>query len=144
MTKKPFQTVSFLFHRTLLRYYNTVIVGDDEMKNVKIIIIIATLTVLAFATISVALASSYNNSAYYGGMMGYSSPNTDNDWRNEMIEHMKDHWDEVQDEEWFDEMQTYMNEHLGDIENQEWFDEMIAHMEGQNFDSNYHYGYGCH
>ena len=114
------------------------------MKNLKIVLIATIIAVLGVTTIGLALASSYNNSADYGGMMGYSSPNTDNDWRNEMIEHMEDHWDEVQDEEWFDEMQTYMNEHLGDIENQEWFNEMTAYVEGQNFDSNYRYGYGCH
>lgn len=114
------------------------------MKNLKIMLIATTIAVLGVATIGLALASSYNNSPYYGGMMGYSTPNTDDDWWIEMREYMDDHWDEVQDQAGFTEMQTYMNEHLDDIENQNWFDEMTSHMEGQNFDSNYRYGYGCH
>ena len=134
------------------------------MKNLKIMLIATTIAVLGVATIGLALASSYNNSPYYGGMMGYSNPNTDDDWWIEMREHMEDHWNEIGDEDgwtnmreymddhwdevraqaWFTEMQTYMNEHLDDIENQNWFDEMTSYMEGQNFDSNYRYGYGCH
>ena len=134
------------------------------MKNLKIILIATTIAVLGVTTIGLALASSYNNSPYYGDLMGYSTPNTDDDWWTEMQEHMQDHWNEtgdegwwtnmreymddhwneVRDQAWFTEMQTYMNEHLGDIENQDWFNEMTAYMEGQNFDSNYRYGYGCH
>ena len=79
MTKNCFNTVSFLFHRTLLRRHNSVIVGDDEMKNLKIILIATTIAVLGVTTIGLALASSYNNSPNYGGMMGYSTPNTDDD-----------------------------------------------------------------
>jgi len=134
------------------------------MKNLKIILIATTIAVLGVATIGLALASSYNNSPYYGGMMGYSTPNTADDWWIEMREHMEDHWNEigdedwwtnmreymddhwneVQDQAWFNEMQTYMNEHLNEVENQPWFDEMTAYMEQQNFGSNYRYGYGCH
>lgn len=131
-----------MFHRTLLRHYNAVIVGDDEMKNFKIIIIATTIAVLAVASIGAALAHNYGSPSYYGGMMGYSSPYEDEDWWTEMREHMDDPWDEVQDEVWFDEMRTYMNEHLDEVENQEWFDEMTEYMEEQRFDNNYRYG--CH
>ena len=114
------------------------------MKNLKIILIATTIAVLGVATIGLALASNYNNSPYYGGMMGTSTPYADEDWWTEMQAHMEEHWDEVQDEEWFNDMKTYMDQHLDDVESQDWFDEMTAYMEGQNFDSNYRYGYGCH
>ena len=125
--------------------------GDVEMKNLKITIIAATIAVLVVATIGVALAHNSSNYPYYGGMMGYSSPNEDVDWWTEMKEHMGDHWDEVQDEEWFNDMRTYINEHLDDVENQDWFDEMTQFMEDQRYeyryiyDSDYGYGHhGCH
>ena len=115
------------------------------MKDLKIILIVTTIVVLGVATVGLALASSYNNSSYYGGMMGYSTPYQDEDWWTEMQEHMEDHWNEVQDEEWFVEMRTYMNEHLDDVENQDWFDEMTEYMEEQRFGNNYRYGgFGCH
>jgi len=134
------------------------------MKNLKIIIIATTIAVLAVATIGVALAQNYRNTAYFGGMMGYSSSNSDDewwtemrehmddqwneigdgDWWNEMREHMDDHWDAIQDEQWYTDMRAYMDEHLDDVENQPWFDEMTEYMEEQNFGSNYRYGYGCH
>lgn len=115
------------------------------MKNWKIITIITTIAILTIATIGVALAHNYSDSASYGDMMGYSSHNEDEDWWTEMQEHMDDHWDEVQDEEWFDEMRTYMDDHVDDVENQDWFDEMTEYMKEQRFDNNYRYGYhGCH
>jgi len=153
-----------VFHRTFLRLHNSVIVDGDEMKNLKIMLIATTIAVLGVATVGLALAASYNNSPYYGGMMGYSTPTTDDDWWievqehmedrwsqigdedwwTEMREHMDDHWNEVQDEEWFNDMRTYMEEHFEEVENQPWFDEMTAYMDQQNFANNYRFGYGCH
>jgi len=114
------------------------------MKNLKIIIIATTIAVLAVATIGVALAQNYGNTEFYGGMMGYSTPNTDDDWWTVMQEHMDDQWGDVQDEEWNNDMRAYMDEHLDEIESKPWFDEMTAYMEEQNFGRNYRYGYGCH
>jgi hypothetical protein len=133
------------------------------MKNLKIIIITTTIAVLAVATIGIALAQNYGNSAFYGGIMGYSTPNTDDYWWTEMQERMEDHWneigdgewwtemrelmddhwDDIQDEEWYNDMKAYMDEHLDEVENQPWFDEMTAYMGEQNFGRNYRYGYGC-
>ena len=133
------------------------------MKNLKILIITTTIAILAVATIGVALAHNYGNTTVYGGMMGYSTTNIDNDWWTEMSEHMEDHWneignedwwtemrehmddrwDDVQEEGWYNDMRAYMDEHFEDVKNQEWFDEMTAYMEERNFGSNYRYGYGC-
>jgi hypothetical protein len=141
------------------------------MRNMKLIVIATTIAILAVATISVALAHTYGGSQYYDGMMGYSTTNTDDNWWNEMLEHMEehwnemgdedwwtnmrgymnDHWDEVQEEEWFNEMRAFMDQHIEDVQNQEWFNEMAQFMEDQRyenryrFDSSYGYGYhGCH
>lgn len=97
------------------------------MKNLKLILVVATVTVLAVATIGVVFAHNYGESYY--GMMGYSTDYEDDDWWNEMRDRMEDHWDEIQDEEWFDDMQAYMDNHLDDVEDQDWFDEMTQFME---------------
>jgi len=134
------------------------------MNNLKIILIATTITVLVVSTLGLALAATYKNSTYYGGMMGYSTLKTDDDWWTEMQEHMEDHWNQIGDEDWwtemrehmddhwnkvqdeecFSEMQTYMNEHFDEVENQPWFDEMTAFMGQQNFANNYRFGFGCH
>ena len=131
------------------------------MKNIKITLFATTIVVLGVATIGLALAGSYNNSPYYGGMMGYSTPNTsddwwsemqehiedhwnqigDEDWWTEMREHMDDHWDEVQDEEWFNDMREYMEEHLDEVKNQPWYEEMIQFMEDRWESQEYRYRY---
>ncbi len=110
------------------------------MKNLKIILI-ATIAVLAVTTISVAFAAN-NGMMEYGGMMGYSGNDNDQDWWTTMRDHMDDYMDEVQDEEWFNEMSTYMDNHLDDVENQEWFDEMTQYMEEEH-NNGYWHG-GCH
>ncbi len=109
------------------------------MKNLKIIII-ATISILSFAIIAVALADN-GDMMGYGGMMG-SSYNEDEDWWTEMREHMDDHMDEVQDEEWFNDMRAYMDDHLDDVENQDWFDEMTQYMEEEHNNGDWHGG--CH
>ena len=119
------------------------------MKNLKIMIIATTIAVLAVATIGVALAYNYNNSPNYGGMMGSSSPNEDEDWWTEMRDHMDDHMDEVQDEEWFDEMTEHMEDHMDDIEDEDWFDEMDEHMDDMmdshdHDDDSQNSRHGCH
>lgn len=118
------------------------------MKNLKLILVATTVAVLAIATIGVAFANTYGDSSSYG-MMGYETDYEDDDWWNEMRDHMEDHWSEVQDEEWFDDRQTYLDEHLEDVENQDWFDEMTQFMEDHADEYGYHhgnnYGYrGCH
>ncbi len=138
------------------------------MKNIKIIIIATTIAILAVATIGVALAQNYRN-PYFGGMMGYSTPRTndnttpytdddwwtemqehmqdhwnevtDGDWWNEMREHMEDHWYQVKDQEWYTDMRAYMEEHLDEVENQPWFDEMIQFMEDRWASRGYGYRY---
>jgi len=121
------------------------------MKNVKLIIIATTIAILTVGTIGVALAYNHERSSNYGGIMGYSTPNEDEDWWVEMREYMDDHWNEVQDEEWFNDMREYMDEHVDDVENQDWFDKMTKFMENQryeyyyNYNNGYGYGYrGCH
>ncbi len=135
------------------------------MKNVKTIIIATTIAILAVATIGVALASTINNSPYYGGMMGYSSTPENEDWWNEMREHMEDHWneiddsdwwdemiehmeehwdqvpDQVQDKEWFNDMRAYMDEHLDEVQSQDWFDEMFEFTQNQKYEYRYRYDY---
>jgi hypothetical protein len=164
MFQKLFQTVSCLFHRTYLRPHNSVIFRDDEMKNLKIIGITATIAILAIVTTGVVLAHNFTTNQYYS-RTGYSAPLEDvdrwdemvehmeerwnevneDDWWNEMIEHMDDHWDEapqeIQDEEWFNDMRAYMQEHLDDVQSQEWFDEMIEFMEDQRSEYRYQYEY---
>ena len=107
------------------------------MKNLKIIIIATTIAVLAVATIGVALAQNFGNPAYFGGMMGYSTSNSDDEWWTEMREHMEARWTGIEDEEWFDDMTAYMEEHWTEVENQPWFDSMVEYME-----ENGHYGFG--
>lgn len=142
------------------------IFGDVKMKNLKIIILATTIAIVATATIGVALAYSYVNSPNYGGMTGYSTPVSDEDWWNEMIEHMEDHfneveqttngswWDgmiehmdehldevppEIQDQEWFNDMRTYIEGHIDEVQSQDWFEEMTQFMEEQNFGNGYSY-----
>jgi len=107
----------------------------------KIVFLIAIVAILAVATISVALADN-GDTMRFGGMMGYSGNDSDEDWWTDMREHMDDHMDEVQDESWFDEMSTYMDEHMDNVENQDWFDEMTQYMEEENNNGDWHGG--CH
>ena len=136
-TLKGSQVIDFLVKRWMV---------NDEMKNLKIIIIATIIAVLAIATIGAAFATNYTNSPYYGGMMGTSTLYADEDWWTEMQTHMEEHWDEVQDEEWFDDMRAYMGQHLDDVESQDWFDEMTQFMENQRDEYRYNrgYGYGYH
>jgi len=139
-TLKGSQAIDFLVKRWMV---------NDEMNNLKIIIIATTIAVLAVATIGAAFAHTYSNSPYYGGMMETSTPYVDENWWTGMQEQMEDHWDEVQDEEWFDDVRAYMDQHLDDVESQDWFDEMTQFMDDQrdeyHYGSSYGYGYrGCH
>ena len=137
------------------------------MKNLKIIILATTIAIVAAATVGVALAFSYVDSPYYGDQIRYSTSisdqewwdemvehmedrfnevteTTDGDWWDEMIEHMDEHLDqvpqEIQDQEWFNDMRTYMEEHLDEVQSQDWFDEMTQFME-ENFGNGYRYNY---
>jgi hypothetical protein len=137
------------------------------MKNLKIIILTTTIAILAVATVGVVLAQSFTNNPYYPRQTQYSTPisdeewwdemiehmeerfngvdqTTDGDWWDEMVEHMEDRWDnvpqEVQDEEWFNDMRAYIQDHVDEVQTQDWFDEMTQFME-ENFGNGYRYSY---
>jgi hypothetical protein len=137
-----------------------------EMKNLKIIILATTIAILAVATVGVVLAHRFA-SPYYTRQTQYSTPisneewwdemiehmeerwnqvdqTTDGDWWDEMIEHMEDRWDnvpqQVQDEEWFNDMRAYIQDHVDEVQTQDWFDEMTEFME-ENFGNGYRYSY---
>ena len=132
------------------------------MKNLKIIISATTIAILAVATVGVVLAYNHSGSPYYSPTNEYSAPVSDEDWWNEMQEHMEDHWNEVNDGDWWDEMiehmdehldevpqeiqeekwfndiRTFMEQHVNEVQSQDWFDEITQFMEEQ---SSYRYNY---
>ncbi|MEJ2271514.1 MAG: hypothetical protein P8X91_03310 [Candidatus Bathyarchaeota archaeon] len=138
------------------------------MKNLKIIILATTIAIVAVVTVGVVLAFSFIDSSNYAEQIRYSAPISDDEWWDEMIEHMEDHWNEVdqttdgdwwdemiermdehlddvpqeiQDEEWFNDMRAYIEEHIGEVQTQHWFDEMTEFMEDQRYEYGYRYNY---
>ncbi len=138
------------------------------MKNLKIIIIATTIAIVAVASVGAALAYSFVDHPYYRGQTQYSTSISDEEWWNEMVEHMEEHWNEVdqiddgdwwnemiehvdehldsvpqeiQDEEWFTDMRAYMEQQVDEVQTQDWFDEMTQFMEEQNIGNGYRYSY---
>jgi hypothetical protein len=137
------------------------------MKNLKIIILATTIAILAVATVGVVLAYSFADSPYYTRQTQYSTSLSDEEWWDEMVEHMEEHWNqvdqtidgdwwdqmienmdnhldnvpqEIQDEEWFNDMRAYIQNHVDEVQTQDWFDAMTEFME-ENFGNGYRYGY---
>ena len=138
------------------------------MKNLKIIIISTTIAILAVATVGGVLAHTFANTPYYTRQTQYSTPISDEQWWNEMREHMEEQWSQVdqttdgywwnemlehmdehldsvpqdiQDQEWFNDMRAYMEQHVDEVQTQDWFDEMTQFMQEHRYEYGYRYSY---
>jgi uncharacterized protein YecA (UPF0149 family) len=64
-----------------------------------------------------------------------------------MKAYIQSRWNDLADEDWFNEMTEHMEDHMGNIDNEDWGESMEKHMEehweGLEEDGNYRYGRGC-
>ena len=103
------------------------------MKQTKIAIAVIAIVAIATLTIGLAFAHYFGNPYNYGYPSDYANSIEEQDWWNEMREHMEDRFEGIEDEQWFDDMLTYMEEHWNEVQDQEWFNEMREYMEENHF-----------
>ena len=86
------------------------------MMKTKIIIAIGiTIGIVAWASIGIVLAHNFSTNPYHDRVTGYSTSYEDEDWWNEMKEHMEERW-AVDDEDWWDEMRENIEEQWEELE----------------------------
>jgi len=94
------------------------------LKSKTLALALILVAIVLVAPVTYAIATSNSNGSFYGMMGGGMMDDTDaedvmggtehledEDWWDEMREHM----DEIEDDEWFDEMHEEMDEHMDDM-----------------------------
>ena len=121
-----------MFQATYISHYNSVIVGDEKMKTLKIALASAAVIGIVL-TLTAGLSLAYYINTPYQHTNSYASEAEGKDWWNEMQEHMEARWTGIEDEEWFNDMTQYMEEHWNEVQNQEWFNQMLQYMEEHGY-----------
>lgn len=103
------------------------------MKTLKIILALS--VVIGLIAVTVGLSFATFTGAPFDYMHGYVQNGINEDWWDEMLEHMEARWTGIEDEAWFDDMTQYMEEHYNEVQNQPWYDEMIEYMEENGYHS---------
>jgi hypothetical protein len=91
-----------------------------KSKTLGLALILVAIVFVAPATYVVATSNS--NGSLYGMMGGGMMDDTDVDYMMGDTEHLED-------EDWWDEMKEHMEDHMNEVEDEDWWDEMKEHMD---------------
>jgi len=117
------------------------VVGDEEMKTLKMTLALVAIIALATFTVGLTLAHYTNTPDNYNNSV---IPQADEDWWTQMRQYMEARWRGIEDEEWFNDMAQYMEEHWKEVQNQAWFNQMLEYMQEHSYQpyGNQPYGHG--
>ncbi len=82
------------------------------------LVLALTLVVLAVAAPTTYVLAHRGTSSSYYGVTGSEFENEE--WWNEMREHMEQRWDDIDNKDWWDEMNKYIEEHWEELENDDY------------------------